>query len=246
DTGCAGSKRGFGKPADDGRFAEQLVGNGCQNAFRRLDDAHGILAGDELFEAAGKIAVATRKTRQDKSFLSMNEVAAVQLGGDMDREAAASKRFGGVTGVGSGGEKITAHCKEYGSRAVVHRPDSFYDIQSVMLRGTKGEPCFQRIQEFLFWFFPDAHRPIALDIAMTAHGTGPGAGFADTAFEKQEIGDLFDRVNRIGMLRKAHRPTNDDLLFVFQDGRGLADRGNGDAASLREIGQRSLLQVVDE
>src|SRR6185312_3446324 len=95
DTGCAGSKRGFGKPADDGRFAEQLVGNGCQNAFRRLDDAHGILAGDELFEAAGKIAVATRKTRQDKSFLSMNEVAAVQLGGDMDREAAASKRFGG-------------------------------------------------------------------------------------------------------------------------------------------------------
>ena len=45
--------------ANDGGFAEEMVRDRMQDAFRGLDHTHRVLAGDELFPAAGVVPVAS-------------------------------------------------------------------------------------------------------------------------------------------------------------------------------------------
>ena len=59
---------------------------------------------------------------------------------------------------------------------------------------------------------PDAHRPVALHVAVPADRRGAGAGPADVAAQQQEVDDLADRRDRVAVLGQPHRPADDDAV----------------------------------
>ena len=65
-----------------------------EHAARHLDDAHGVLTGDESPVA---IALAAAEAGQDERGAAGDEVAAVELGGDVHGELAVAQGVGGVS-----------------------------------------------------------------------------------------------------------------------------------------------------
>ena len=72
---------GLCKTGDDFNLAEQTGRSRGEHAARELDDAHRVLTGDEFALA---VALAAAEAGQDEGGAAGDEVAAVELGGDMD------------------------------------------------------------------------------------------------------------------------------------------------------------------
>ena len=94
--------------------------------------------------------------------------------------------------------------------------DTVYHIVAVGLWWVKTKRFFDAIQECLGRFFVDAHGAIALYVGVTTNRTSACAFLGDTAFDEQQIHHFFDGIHRVFVLRESHRPTSNDLGFVFQ------------------------------
>ena len=101
--------------------------------------------------------------------------------------------------------------------------DTVNHIIAVGLRRVKTKRFFDTIQERLGRFFVDAHGAIALYIGVAADRTSACAFLGDTAFDEQQIHHFFDGIHRVFVLRESHRPTSNDLGFVFERGHRFID-----------------------
>jgi hypothetical protein len=79
---------------------------------------------------------------------------------------------------------------------------------------------------------PDAHRPIALHVAMPAHRADACPRLADGAAHQVQVDDFLDGSDGVTVLRQAHGPASDDPRGSHQQHGGLADLVAGDAALL--------------
>ena len=70
---------------------------------------------------------------------------------------------------------------------------------------------------------PDAHRAVALHVAVAAHRTQPRAGAADVAAQQQEVRDLADRRDGVAVLGQPHRPADDRPLGLGGELGGALD-----------------------
>ena len=105
----------------------------------------------------------------------------------------------------------------------MHRLDTIHHIVAVGLWRVKTKRFFDAIQECLWRFFVDAHGAIALHVGVAADRTSTCAFLGDAAFDEQQIHDFFDRIHRIFVLCETHRPTSNDLGFVFERRNGFVD-----------------------
>src|SRR5262245_18915810 len=82
-------------------------------------------------------------------------------------------------------------------------------VQAVPRRGSEPELVPQRIEERLRHLLPDAHRAVALDIAMPAHRADTRPRPTQAPAQHQEVHDLADRRDAVLLLGNAHRPARD-------------------------------------
>ena len=71
---------------------------------------------------------------------------------------------------------------------------------------------------------------------MAAHGTDPGAGFADIAAQQQEINDHLHGLDAFAVLRQAHPIDAEDLLRLGVDGRRRLQGAARQSRSLLQLG----------
>ena len=240
------AKGGLGQAGDDGRLAEQVFGRWRQDTLRGVDDTHGIFYTDKLLAALLNIDIGAPQAGQDERLFAMDEMAAVEFGRNMDGQAALFQRLGGVFRVGSGREEVAAHGEKDFGLALVHRLDGVYRGVAVAAGRFKPKGSLQLVQKFRFGRFPDADGAVALHVAVATHRAGAGARLANAALEQEQVDDFLDVLNSVFVLRQAHGPADDDLLFVAQQLRRLQYPVPSYATGLHQLFKIVLFQFIDE
>ncbi len=75
-------------------------------------------------------------------------------------------------------------------------------------RAGDAEFEIQAGQELLIGLLPDSHGPVALDIGVPADRAGAGAALAEVALQEQQVDDLAERIDRMGLLGQAQCPAD--------------------------------------
>src|SRR6185295_18526473 len=101
---------------------------------------------------------------------------AVQFGRDLDRQITASQSLSREFRVRRGRKEIAAESKEDLRCALMHRLNRVHRIVSVLTRRLETKFRAQLIQKIIAGLLPDAHRAIALHVAMATHRTQTRAG----------------------------------------------------------------------
>src|SRR5690606_18388236 len=121
-----------------------------------------------------------------------DEVRAVELGRDVDGQAAAGQGGGGAGAVGGGRVEVAAHGHEDRGAAGLHGGDGLGDAEAVGAgRGDAGGGG-EGVEESGGGALVDAHRAVALDVGVAADRAEAGAGAADVAAEEEEVRDHLD------------------------------------------------------
>ena len=138
---------------------------------------------------------------------------AVELGRDVRGEAAAARAPAAVRSVsGVADRKLPPSAKNTCARPVVHargwrrrcRGRARRGGGEAEARAQRGRGRRRRI------VLPDAHRAIALHVAVAAHRAGARARAAEVAAQQQQVDDLLDVGDRVLVLGEAHGPAGDD------------------------------------
>src|SRR5919201_650710 len=117
---------------------------------------------------------------------------AIQFDRNMRGEPTLLQRFRRELGVGCCREKIPAQSEEHADPAFVHLFDRLNGIDAVLARRIESEFRAELVEELVVHAFPDAHRPVALNIRMPAHRTRSRTATTDVSAEKKEIHDLLN------------------------------------------------------
>ena len=158
------------------------------------------------------VALGAPKARQDQRLAAGEHVRAVQLGRDVHGERAPGEGRRGHVAVRRGGGEVAAEADEHLGPAVAHRPDRVDHVPAVRAGRLEPELVPQPVEEGVRHLLPDAHRPVALHVAVPAHRAGPRARPADVAPQQQEVHHLADRLDRVPVLGQAHRPADDHAV----------------------------------
>jgi hypothetical protein len=78
----------------------------------------------------------------------------------------------------------------------------------------------ESIVEVVGHFFEDAHRAVALHVAVATDRGEAGAGSSDGPDEEVEVDDFADGGDGVAMLGDAHGPAGDDASFAPEHGAG--------------------------
>ena len=129
------------------------------------------------------------------------------------------QRVCGVFGVRRRREKITAQTEEELNFPLVHSFDCLDRVGAARSGRTELELASESIKKRVAHPFPNAHRPIALNVGMTAHRTRPGSRFSNVAAEQQKIHHLLNRRDGVLVLGQSHRPATNDPLRAHRNFR---------------------------
>ena len=205
-----------------------------------MHHAHRVLDGDELLAARAVVVLGAPEARQDQRLAPGVQVRAVELGGHLDGQRAALHRGRGDVGVRSGRHEVAAESEEHVDLAVAHGPDRVDGVIAGLARRLEAELVAQRVEEGGLRPLPDAHRAVALHVAVPAHRAGTRARPADVAAQQQEVDDLADRGHRVVVLGEPHRPADDDALGRDHVVDERLDGGPGKAGKGEQIGEVEL------
>src|SRR6266568_227211 len=125
---------------------------------------------------------------------------AIQFGRDMRRQTTAPQRIGGVLGVRGRGKKISAQGKKYFCFAFMHCLNRMYCVVAVFARWFEVKFCGQLVEKLLARLFPNSHRAVTLNVAVTAHRTKTCTRLAELAAQKHQVDDLLYVADRVLML----------------------------------------------
>src|SRR3546814_5072307 len=117
----------------------------------------------------------------------MHQVAAVELGGHVHGQLAVAQRAMRGLGVGRGGGEVAAHREEHLAAAVEHRLDRADGVEAVFAWRIEAEYLLQPVEEGGRGAFEDAHRAVALHVAVPAHWAGACARPAEVAAQQQQV-----------------------------------------------------------
>ena len=92
--------------------------------------------------------------------------------------------FGGAFGVRRGREKVPAHAEEESNFFLVHLLDRLDCVTAMLAWRSELKFAAELIEKRIAHPFPNSHRPVALNVRMTAHRTWACAGPADVAAEQ--------------------------------------------------------------
>ena len=183
---------------------------------------------------------------EDECGLAGDEVGAVDFGGDLDGEFGFGECFGGVVGVGSGGEEVASEGDEDFDFALVECFDGHDGVVAVFFGRDEMEFLAEGGHEFVGHFFPDADGTVALDIGVAADRAEAGAGATDLAAEEDEVDDGLDIGDAVFMLGDAHAPAADHAFGMGGDVCGVVDVIARDTGLLDYFFPGFVAEVVGE
>ena len=118
------------------------------------------------------------QTGQNQRLFAGDQMRAIEFGRNVHRQTASPQSLGGVFRVGSGGKKVSAQReKDALSSAFVHRLNCVHRVVTVTARWFEIEFSSELVEKGVGRPFPDSHRAIALNVAVTADRTKPAPGF---------------------------------------------------------------------
>jgi len=123
--------------------------------------------------------------------------------------------------------------------------DGFNHVVAVFTGHLELEATLQRIEEGHRRAFVDAHRAVALYVAVAAYRAQAGAGAADIAAQQHQVGDFLDGLHRMTMLGDAHRPAHDYVLALEVHACGAFDINKGQARLLHDMVPRGVVEAGD-
>src|SRR5260221_724061 len=112
-------------------------------------DSHRILDRDKLRASRLQVPVRTSQTRQNQRPLASNQVAPVQLGGNLHGQTATRQSPCREFGVWCSRQKISTHGEEHLRFTTMHRPDRLHHIPPRLARWFESERIAQFIEEAL-------------------------------------------------------------------------------------------------
>jgi hypothetical protein len=122
-------------------------GRGRQPAAGGVHHAHRVFDRDELLRAAAHVPFGPAETRQQQRLPAVEQVRAVQLGGDLDGECAVAHRLLDDGRVRRRGHEVAAQRHEDVHLAVAHGPDRVDGGPAVLPGRFEAELVTQRVQE---------------------------------------------------------------------------------------------------
>ncbi|MCO5588369.1 hypothetical protein L7F22_042324 [Adiantum nelumboides] len=218
---------GLGDPGEDRDLRAQVRARRRQRAAGRVHGARGVLDRDELRSGLLDVALGPAQGGQDQRGPAAVQVRPVDLRRDLHGQPGAGQRRGRDIGVRCGLQEVAAEADEDLDLPVTHGPDAVDGVQAVLTGRVERELGLQGVEEGVRDALPDAHRPVALDVGVAADREQPGAPLADVALGQGDVGDLLDRRDAVAVLGQTHRPAEDGLARVPQQGRGPGDVGPG-------------------
>ena len=143
-------------------------------------------------------------------------------------------------------QEVPAHPEKESNLVMVHLFDRFDGVSAVLARGNELKLTPKFLPEGFVHALPDAHRPVALHVGMSAHRARSRSRPSDVSTEQEEIHHLLDSRDRILVLGQSHRPARDDAFASHCDLGCFADLGTGQGAPGEDIVPGSLAQMPDE
>ena len=213
---------------------------GGSGAVRRVDGADGVLDGHELRSGLLQVDVGAAERRQDERLGAGDDVRPVELGGHLHGQVGPAHRGLGRGGVGDRRDEVAAEREPDLDLAAPHRLDRLHGVEPVPARRLERELGAERVEEAVRHPLPDAHRAVALHVAVPADRGGARARLADVPAEQQEVDDLLDRVDALAVLRQPHRPRDDHAV-----GGEVAVGQLGPSRPTRQAGGREHLLLVE-
>ena len=122
-----------------------------------------------------------------------------------------------------GGEKVAAHAEEELNFSLVHLLDCLDRVGATFARRRELKFASEFIGKRITHPFPNSHRPIALNVGMTAHWTRSGAPASDVSTEEEKIHYFLNGRDGVLVLRQTHRPATNDAFTTHRDFRRFAN-----------------------
>src|SRR5438876_1178699 len=94
----------------------------------------------------------------------------------------------------------------------MHGLNRMHCVEAVRTRRREIEFQSKFVEKFFGRLFPDAHRAIALHIAVATHRTQTRTRLAKLSAQQHQIDDLLNIRDRVLVLRQAHGPAEDHAL----------------------------------
>src|SRR6266850_229283 len=150
-------------------------------------------------------------------------------------QSATSQGLGSKLCVRSGRKKVAPECKEDRRVASVHGLYCIHSVVAMLAWRFEIKLCSQVIEKRRGRPLPNAHRAIALNIAMTANRAQPGPRLSDLSAQQHEVNDLLDVGNRIAVLSQSHGPAEYSALRLHENPRCLFNPGLKNSTLLNDL-----------
>src|SRR5262249_44456924 len=151
----------------------------------------------------------------------------VKLGGHVHGEVAVSKGLCSSNGIGCGREKVPTQSEEDARTPLEHRVNRLDGVVAHLARNLDSKLSIDSSKECLRHPFEDAHRSVALNIAVSSNRTDACAGTPDASAHQKDVDDFANVRDGISMLREPHGPARNRSLGLDEyasDGRHLLSR----------------------
>ncbi|MNZ44280.1 hypothetical protein D3C78_619100 [compost metagenome] len=154
---------------DDRRLRQQVFRLRFQLAMGDVDHAESVFHGHALRPFGLHVDVGAAQARQDQRLTAGDQMAAVELGGDVHGEVALAQRSVGTRRVGGGLGEVAAQGDKHFRAPLLHRADRHHGVVAMLTRRLEGEAFFQGIEQLGGRQLVDAHGAVALHVAVTAN-----------------------------------------------------------------------------
>ena len=188
---------------------------GASTPCERCTHAHRVLDGDELRPGGLHVALAAAEAGQDQRLPPVTRWARLSLVDTLHGQRAAARaraRSRAVSGVAD--RKLPPSANEHPRTSPrCHRLDRVDGVEAVLRAAARSRtPSPGASRKRGRRPVVDAHRAIALHVAVPAHRAQARARPPDVAAQQQQVDDLLDVGDRVRVLGEAHRPAGDDPL----------------------------------
>ncbi len=134
-----------------------------------MNHAEGVFDRNELVTRSLQIALGAAQRRQNQSFMTRHEVAAVKLGADVHRQTTTGQGFFGARRIRCRRCEVAPERDKHFDFITQHGVERFNSIVACSTRGFEAKVLTQRVEERLSRFFINAHGAVTLNIAVTAN-----------------------------------------------------------------------------
>ena len=234
----------LGELGDDPRLGAAEHTRRRQLTGGAVHHREAVLHGDGLLPPRLHVLLGAAKRGEDIGPLAMGEMRPVELRRDIDGQADIRDLCPDPVEIGDRAEEVSAHRQERVDLTAQDRLAAFGGIVSPFAWRREGESGVEPLQEGLGRRLVDAHRAIALHVAVSTDRAGSSPEPADVAAQEQQVHDLLHRVAAASVLGDAHAPAGDHPLRLHVGVRGLLQLRAGECGKPLDRGPIERAHII--